>query len=144
MDPELLQHCRSLFGLTHASDAAIAMADRVGLSMIEDLIHRCNFLRQQREGFLVLRFPDGDPMWETPAELMLKIADAEDAGETEIAGAFRDVLRRYEDCDHDQDVFMLIADRRHHNLRVLVIPMEDPAPMLRSLLTEASRELPAK
>jgi hypothetical protein len=125
---------KQLFGLTDGSEAQTKMAARISDAILSDLIqHAQRAWVEQGPGALVIRRTLDDAQWSTVQQIQENLALAERAGDTPIESALRSLLERIGSLDTAAEVLIAIAD--HHSLRLLILPVSNPAAAIDEMLS---------
>lgn len=125
---------RQLFSLTDASEAQTKMAARISEAILSDMIqHAQKAWHSDGPGVLVIRRTVDDARWSPVQEIQDNLTIAEREDDAGMATALRSILERLGSLDIEQHALIAIAD--HKGLRLLQLPVVNPAGAINELLS---------
>jgi len=125
---------KQLFGLTDGSEAQTKMAARISEAILSDLIqHAQRAWAEEGPGAMVIRRTLDDAQWSPVAQIQENLAIAERHDDRAMASCLRSMLDRVAGLDIETEALIAIAD--HNSLRLLILPVSNPAAAIDELLS---------
>lgn len=133
-----LELAAGLFGLDASqppSETQRRMAERIAEVILTDIIgHSRKAWAELGAGALVVRSVCNDAIWSTAEDIQQQRGLAESNGDHDLAETFSRILQHIERLNIDDTVLIAIAD--HRGLRLLELPVSEPAAAIKQLLKD--------